>query len=64
MCEIPTALSDKKKERERENFADTGLAAVNISSVRVGLAKGTKRTPSQNWGNLLGVSRFGLVVRR
>ena len=25
----------------------------NVSNVRVGLANGTKRTPSQNWGNLL-----------
>ena len=25
----------------------------NVSSVRVGLANGTKRTPPQNWGNLL-----------
>ena len=29
------------------------LQRRNVSSVRVGLANGTKRTPSQNWGNLL-----------
>ena len=45
-----------KKKKERYNFADIGLALLqrmNVSSVRVGLANGTKRTPSQNWGNLL-----------
>ena len=54
VCEIPTAWSNKK----RCNFADTGLAMAllqrwHVSSVRVSLANGTKRTPSQNWGNLL-----------
>ena len=29
------------------------LQGRNVSSVRVGLANGTKRTPSQNWGSLL-----------
>ena len=29
------------------------LQRRNVSSVRVGLANGTKQTPSQNWGNLL-----------
>ena len=29
------------------------LQRRHVSSVRVGLANGTKRTPSQNWGNLL-----------
>jgi len=29
------------------------LQRRNVSSVHVGLANGTKQTPSQNWGNLL-----------
>ena len=56
--EFSTASSSNKK---RYNFVVIGLAVWtpagftgrNVSSVRVGLANGTKRTPSQNWGNLL-----------
>ena len=51
----------KKEKKEIDNFADIGLAVGtpagfaprHVSSVCVGLANGTKRTPSQNWENLL-----------
>ena len=54
VCEIPTASSNKK----RDNFADwlwrRPQALIQPRHVRrVGLANGTKRTPSQNLGNLL-----------
>ena len=46
--------------RKRENFGDwlwgrpqALIQRRHVSSIRVGLANGTKRTPSQNWGNLL-----------
>ena len=45
--------------KKRDNFADwlwgrpQALIQRHVSSIRVGLANGTKRTPSQNWGNLL-----------
>ena len=59
VCEIPAASSN--------NFLNIFLLTLdwlwgrpqallqrrNVSSVRAGLANGTKRTPSQNWGNLL-----------
>ena len=52
VCEIPTASSNIK----RYNFADIGLTLLqrrHVSSVRVGLANGTKRTPSQNCSRFL-----------
>ena len=58
VCEIPTASSNKKR-RSLLTLDWLGgrpqalLQRRNVSSVRVGLANGTKRTPSQNWGNLL-----------
>ena len=52
MCEIPTASSNKKKKIILLTLL-TLIQRKHISSVRVGLANGTQRTPSQNWGNLL-----------
>ena len=57
MCKILTASSNKK----RYSFADIGLAVRTPAGfaptkecfVRVGLANGTKRMPSQHWINLL-----------
>ena len=58
VCEIPTVSSNKKEiilltldwlwERPQAL-----LQRRHVSSFRVVLANGTKRTPSQNWGNLL-----------
>ena len=50
-------ISLAQSNKERYNFADIGFndKERNVSSVRDGLANGTKRTPSQNWGDLLPV---------
>ena len=61
VCEIPTASSNKKQKDIILLTLDwlwgrpqaLLLQRRNVSSVRVGLANGTKQTPSQNWGNLL-----------
>ena len=56
VCEIPIASSNIKKEEEIMALdrlwgrPQALLQRRNVSSVRVGLANGTKRTPSQNWG--------------
>ena len=55
MCEIPTASSNKKRLTLNWLWGrpQALLQRRNVSSVHVGLANGTKQTPSQNWGNLL-----------
>ena len=51
VCEIPTALSNIFVVVVAEiGRPPVLLQRRNVSSVRVGLANGTKRTPSQNWG--------------
>ena len=59
VCEIPTASSNKKINIILLTLdwlwgcPQALLQQRNVSSVHVGLANGTKQTPSQNWGNLL-----------
>jgi len=60
VCEIPTASSNKFLLLLLLLTLDwlwgrpqALLQRRNVSSVRVSLANGTKRTPSQNWGNQL-----------
>ena len=62
VCEIPTASSNKKKKYIYIILLTLDwlwgcpqalIQRRHVSSVRVGLAIGTKQTPSQNWGNLL-----------
>ena len=62
MCEIPTVSSNNNLNKIKKLLLTLDwlwgrpqalLQRRNVSSVRVGLANGTKRTPSQNWGNLL-----------
>ena len=60
VCEIPTASSNIYRYilPTLDSWlwgrpAQALLHRRNVSSVRVSLANGTKRTPSQNWGNQL-----------
>ena len=60
VCKIPTASSNKKNIILLTldwllGRPEALLQLRNVSSVRVVFANGTKRTPTQKWGNLLWV---------
>ena len=68
VCEIPTASTEKDIILLTLDWLwgrpQALLQRRNVSSVRVGLANGTKWTPSQNWGNLLSVSELHVPHRQ